>query len=626
MNYLENRRICEAYLASKNTNIDEALPDIFRVGKFTNPKDKKTHGKFVIDRGQLDTWGHKAMLDRHGVRWDKFSNSPAAVDWDDRPRAVLNTKVKKVLEEIAAETGEDASAIPGILDTLEEELKKLISGGGEDTAASTVELPDGNRVNTKELAADLQNKLRDFKMTLMNITSSDEFKKKIKQIIGFRDRLAANGGRLYSFNNTILIMIQDPQATLVEAAGTWKRTFKRTVNADAKFITLCVKDSGGGFRGGSAGKSADKEFITKQFLDEVGKKSVDELNGIQKDVLRRRILMYGSRHQTFIKFKWESTFCDVRFTEPMPGTKDEYPTKTNDVDTTTTDDDGKPIDMSWYDDTGYPTKATLELAEAIRRVCKNNGIDFGVEDIRGGARGYSAENGKKIRVLAGATENSDLVKTMIHELTHSLCHWPGSKYAKKKMYGDQEQEAEMTAWLVSMTYGYEETTNTSINYMANWGLHNPEDAARVFDSMMAVVQDEVRQINAELDKIRSENGGTANESVNMGEKNSLRAKILSGTATGRDIASMLGIEAVYDRSKNASIDESDDICEGYTDLEKKAFSIVKDMLGCDDSIAGFIVYELSSEQGSLEEFVANPEAWSEKIAARAEDICNELSE
>lgn len=59
----------------------------------------------------------------------------------------------------------------------------------------------------------------------------------MRPILAFRN----TSKQKFSFHNSILIWLQDPEATFVQSIGNWDKKYNREVTDSAKILTLCVR-------------------------------------------------------------------------------------------------------------------------------------------------------------------------------------------------------------------------------------------------------------------------------------------------------------------------------------------------------------------------------------------------
>lgn len=238
------------------------------------------------------------------------------------------------------------------------------------------------------------------------------------------------------------------------------------MDSDAKIISLYVPST----------KTGDKE--------------VNVYDPDTHDYTKKEIRTY-----THTNFFLRPRFTDIRFTKPIEGKEDRLADY----------EQGKKNlkDLKWNDD-GTVDEDLEILANAVEQVCKDEGIDVKkvAKDTMGGALGSSSMGGKLIKLIDGMEISEGFVKTAVHELTHSLCHWEGSKFSLKDTYSKQEQEAELCAWAVLCVFGYEATTEASVNYIGAWGLTS-ETARKVFSNMSKVISYIVNKIQDKITEINS---------------------------------------------------------------------------------------------------------------------------
>lgn len=361
-------------------------------------------------------------------------------------------------------------------------------------------------INTDDVKA----KLAAFKEDLVNIMSSDEFKAKMEPIIKFRQAQ----GHQFSFLNSILVFIQDPKATLVKSKSKWAK-FNRTINKDAKPIALWVP------YGGIPLTDDQKNIITRRFCDKCKVPSVKELNQGQKEQLD--ILLKPRQAQGF---SLRACFYDVRFTTQMEGKKDLA-------------GDPKALDsLEWFEN-GEETPQTIKLADAILKTIQESKVKLTYETEKelGKARGVSKSG--TIAVLKDAPKNAGFVNTLVHEFAHECLHqrylsnskdgseWASFFLGKDGGRAQVEQQAELTAWIVLKFFGID--LQTSYNYMGCWGM-DKKNASKVFDTVANVANSIYTSMRRNMEGIQE-------------------AKMLNEQISGKDIADMLGLGKLYDKSK-----------------------------------------------------------------------------
>ena len=156
-----------------------------------------------------------------------------------------------------------------------------------------------------------------------------------------------------------------------------------------------------------------------------------------------------------------------------------------------------------------------------------------------------------------------LTKTLAHEISHELLHQNylknrNSKYAQY-FVGKQEgrdlveQQAELSAWMVLASYGFDLKT-TSLNYVAIWGA-DKEAMIRVFDTVTGVVNLLLDYINGHLNQPVAEAEGGAPANIRPAKH-----------ITPMDVAKTLGVTGEYEQVLNQA---KSNLTESFYSLLKK---------------------------------------------------------
>lgn len=483
-------------------------------------------GKFKRNDGQVvsiiyinpetseSTYQYKDILEKYGAFRNK-ETKPEAWAWvlGDNPEETYTTKIKPCIEELVkvekAEGGK-LRDVTTVLDTLIDQIKNI--GTAED-----VSIPDNERKLTQE---QILQRISGLKQELVNAVNDEEFKKLMEPIIKFRQAL----GHQFSFGNTILIMVQDPKATVVKSTSNWLKV-NRAVLARAKEHPIWLI-------GPSGNKNLSKEDIAKIKLAYLRnlKKSEKQLTPTEREELQ--ILVNNKSGNSF---KLLPYFYDIRNTVQIRG-KEEIMS------------DNIP-NIPWHDEEKPEEEKSTELYDAVADMIKSSGIDFKIVDDLGGSMGVSKSG--EINVINKGVKNPGMVSTLIHEYSHELLHqkflkdrdkqfvnyFVGTSEGREKV----EQQAELSAWIVLKDFGYDMKTN--INYVKIWGLKD-SDAAKVFDSVANVASFIIKGIRVRLyDEVH--------ESFNLLEN--------FENITGLDVAKLIGAQNIYIKSKEESgLNESPD--------------------------------------------------------------------
>ena len=249
---------------------------------------------------------------------------------------------------------------------------------------------------------------------LSKITSVDDLLLQLKKYSGTLGD--------YSSFNSLLITFQFETPTIVRSKAEWGY-FGRTVNEDATRINVLYpigipkKD----------GPGKVKEFIEKKRKEGLSDEAIDEL-------LREKFNAEGGG-LTHI-FSVGSVY-DISQTTVIPGK-------------------GKPMEDNAKAESLYNT---------LKKIAKQH---YTVEEdtIVTGARGYTAHSneGQKIVVMKIPGEDTNVLHTLIHEMSHARLE---HLYRKDLPRGIAEVEAELSSYLVGSHFGLDFRGDSSI-YIKNW--------------------------------------------------------------------------------------------------------------------------------------------------------------
>ena len=222
----------------------------------------------------------------------------------------------------------------------------------------------------------------------------------------------------YSFNNTLLIAMQKPDATLVAGYKAWQKNFERHVNKGEKAIRIL----------------APAPYKIKEERDKIDPVTQELLLDKDGNPQKEEVEI------TIPAFRAVSVF-DVAQT------------------------DGKPI----------PELAAKELLsdvegyqDMIRAVEAISPVPIELEEIAGDSKGYYDREAKRIAVQENMSESQTL-KTMIHEAAHSKLHSKEVEQDEqmRKDRNTKEVEAESIAYTVCQHFGVD-TSDYSFGYIAGW--------------------------------------------------------------------------------------------------------------------------------------------------------------
>ena len=267
---------------------------------------------------------------------------------------------------------------------------------------------------------------------LQDLFNSDSYRNYLSTMSKFHN---------YSFNNTLLIAMQKPDATLVAGYKAWQKNFERHVNKGEKAIRIL----------------APAPYKIKEERDKIDPVTQELLLDKDGNPQKEEVEI------TIPAFRAVSVF-DVAQT------------------------DGKPI----------PELAAKELLsdvegyqDMIRAVEAISPVPIELEEIAGDSKGYYDREAKRIAVQENMSESQTL-KTMIHEVAHSKLHSKEVEQDEqmKKDRNTKEVEAESIAYTVCQHFGID-TSDYSFGYIAGWS--SGRDTKELRSSM-----DTIRRTASEL--------------------------------------------------------------------------------------------------------------------------------
>ena len=214
----------------------------------------------------------------------------------------------------------------------------------------------------------------------------------------------------YSLNNTILIAMQKPDATLVAGYKAWQTDHGRTVRKGEHGIKIL----------------APCKFKVTVESDENG--TLENSGNDEK-----------TKVMEYLRFKITHVF-DVSQTE------------------------GKELPSIGVDELTGDVREYRSMYKALVRTCP---VAIVMEEIEGGAKGYYNDTDKRIAILVGMSE-MQTIKTIIHEMAHQKMH--AEENADPEHPVDRrtkEVEAESVAYTVCQHLGLD-TSDYSFGYIAGW--------------------------------------------------------------------------------------------------------------------------------------------------------------
>lgn len=220
----------------------------------------------------------------------------------------------------------------------------------------------------------------------------------------------------YSINNTLLIARQNPDATLVAGFKSWEKNFGRHVKKGEKGIKILAP-------------SPYKKKVLVELVDPVSREIMLDINGNP---------VKEETEVNMTAYRIVSVF-DVSQTEGNPLPQIGVAELTGNVD---------------------------EYELFVEALKQSTSVPISFENISGVAKGYYNPVTASVAVKAGMPE-SQTVKTMIHEIAHSILHNDILDEAEKKDRQTKEVEAESVAYTVCQHFGID-TSDYSFGYIAGW--------------------------------------------------------------------------------------------------------------------------------------------------------------
>lgn len=293
----------------------------------------------------------------------------------------------------------------------------------------------------KQRVQELTNKLE---QGLQDLFNSDSYCNYLSTMSKFHN---------YSFNNTLLIAMQKPDATLVAGYKAWQKNFERHVNKGEKAIRIL----------------APAPYKIKEERDKIDPVTQELLLDKDGNPQKEEVEI------TIPAFRAVSVF-DVAQT------------------------DGKPI----------PELAAKELLsdvegyqDMIRAVEAISPVPIELEEIAGDSKGYYDREAKRIAVQENMSESQTL-KTMIHEVAHSKLHSKEVEQDEqmRKDRNTKEVEAESVAYTVCQHFGID-TSDYSFGYIAGWSSGRDTKELRAsMDTIRRTASELITGIEEQLQEIQ----------------------------------------------------------------------------------------------------------------------------
>jgi hypothetical protein len=314
--------------------------------------------------GKNETYRGRKAIANAGFSWDAASKTW----WSDSTNMPAAKKLLTTLNKTEYIVGK-----------LEDLKKWLAKPDGKDTAL-------GEKGNKQDLDKQIDGYIK----KLADATDVDAASEEVRKYLEF----FAKGWYTYSFWNTMLILIQMPDATRVANYSMWKGKGRQV-------------------RKGESGIVIRKRFDPSKY--------------------------YDKKSETWrTKPNWDPD-------KPIKkGFKDGY---VFDISQTEAIEGAEPIpeQPEWFTES-EPSATADALHDLVTIAARMEGIEVSQKDAKGKEKGYSAN--KHINITSNI-EGAARVSTMVHEYAHELMHWKDGKYYVGDKAANNTKTAELQAESVS---------------------------------------------------------------------------------------------------------------------------------------------------------------------------------
>ncbi|MDK4513231.1 YodL domain-containing protein [Fusobacterium necrophorum] len=321
------------------------------------------------------------------------------------------------LEMFSANGANSRTIIRGFGDRWEQPLSDLISQEGEKAMPYMKQTEEIKEVTpivlTSENQKDRLKEITDrLEQGILEVFESERYKEYLRVISKFHH---------YSFNNTMLIALQKPDASLIAGFSAWKNSHGRTVKKGEKGIRII----------------APAPFKVKQEMEKLDPKTNMPVMGADGKAVTEE------REITIPAYKVVSVF-DVSQTE------------------------GKELPSIGVNELTGDVSQYEDFFTALK---KASPVPIALEHIEGSAHGYYHLAEKRIAIDDNMSELQTL-KTAIHEIAHAKLHdidlnAPKEEKENHPNQRTREVEAESVAYTVCRHYGLD-TSDYSFGYVAGW--------------------------------------------------------------------------------------------------------------------------------------------------------------
>ena len=316
----------------------------------------------------------------------------------------------------------------------------------DEREAAPVDIAATNPIRPIELKSQRTNeKIKEItdrlEQGIQDLFDSDRFKEYLQVMSKFHN---------YSFNNTLLIAMQKPDATFVAGYTSWKKDYGRQVVSQAKSIKVL----------------APSPYKIKKEVDKIDPKTNKPMTDKNGKPVKEETEI------TVPAFKVVSVF-DVSQTE------------------------GKELPTIGVDEL---TGDVEQYADFFKATEQASPVPVGFEKIKSGAKGYYSQTDKRIAINEGMSELQNL-KTLIHEIAHAKLHdidlnAPAKEQADRPDRRTREVQAESIAYTVCQHYMLD-TSDYSFAYVAEWSSGRELSELK---ASLKTIRDTAAELIADIDK------------------------------------------------------------------------------------------------------------------------------
>lgn len=277
----------------------------------------------------------------------------------------------------------------------------------------------------------------------------------------------------YSFNNTILIALQKPDATLVAGYGAWQQKFHRQVKKGEKGITILAPMP---IKAKAEPTATADHTATVRQNQNVNYQTTQ--SGAQDPDAEKTMLLFR-------------------------------PVSVFDISQT----DGEPLPSIGVDELTGSAKGYAAFMQAMTALTP---VPIRFDEIDSGAKGYYHTANKEIVIQKDMSE-SQTMKTCVHEVSHAILHDRDLMKAEGIVKDRQtkEVEAESVAFAVCAHFMLD-TSDYSFPYIAGWSSSvDMKELKSSMDTIRKTAGEIIDGIEAEMEKQQDISKGISTEKPSL---------------------------------------------------------------------------------------------------------------